>query len=120
MSFSFILSSNGNSNTSNFLTGDNNHNNNDAETAGSLALLFDGINDEESNGFDAFGGKDIFGNPDYSSLNESFFANAGNTETAGSIASTETAGSLACAGAGDCSAASASVGGDCGSFSSVC
>lgn len=50
-----------------------------------------------NSGFDAFGGKDIFGSINFSNLNESFFTSA--VETAGSIAnnSTETIGSIASA-----------------------
>lgn len=79
-------------------------------------------------GIDAFAGKDIFGTPDFSNMDESFFANAGEAETAGSVAygNTETAGSIACGAETAGSVASASVGGDCGSacsdggFSSMC
>lgn len=107
--------------------------NNENETAGSLGLLMS----NDSSGFDAFGGKDLFGNPDFSNMNESSFQ----VETAGSLAyanHAEAAGSLACADLGSIcgsnfstgdSGAGASAGGgspcgSCGggggSFSSVC
>ncbi len=79
-------------------------------------------------GFDAFGGKDIFGSIDFSNMNENLFADASQAETAGSIAfnSIETVGSIACtsvetAGSVACSSTgfdSGSCGGD--AFSSVC
>lgn len=83
-------------------------------------------------GFDAFGGKDFFGSPDLSNLNENFFAIATQTETVGSVAyntaetvgsvaysSAETVGSVAFAGVGaDAGASCSSDGG--GSFSSFC
>lgn len=92
-----------------------------------ISFLSDG-NDSDC-GFDAFGGKDLFGNPDFSNMDASMFtANASNIETVGSVASSsiETIGSMACASAETAgSVACASVGGDCGSsgvggFSSFC
>lgn len=98
-------------------------NNNDS---GNIGGLFSMVND--NCGLDAFGGKDFFGSPDLSNLNESFFANAAETvgsvacntvETVGSVAfnAAETVGSVACAGA-DAGSSCGSDGG--GSFSSFC
>jgi len=117
--FNFVLSSNNSGNssieTSNTLLSANN----DAETTGSIALLTGSGN--EVNGFDAFGGKDIFGSTNYSDMSAVYVANAGNAETAGS---------LACVGAGMASvsvfsdaggaSAGASVGGDCGGGGASC
>lgn len=130
--FSFVFSSNNSGNisieTANTLASADN-----AETAGSIAFMTSDYNDGV-NGFDAFGGKDIFGNPDCSSMNETYFANANARDA-------ETAGSLACVGnpissvsvftgsdGGAYAGAGASVGGDCGGgascggggFTSVC
>lgn len=83
-------------------------------------------------GSDAFGGKDIFGNPDFSNIDLSLFADASQVETIGSVAyapvetmgsaafvSTETIGSVACDISGDAGfSSSCSDGG--GSFSSFC
>lgn len=100
----------------------------------------------ENGGFDAFSGKDIFGTPDFSNIDNNLFntisseaetigsiAAASSVETIGSIAcvSAETIGSISDGGFSDAGAASscasASIGGDCGgcgggggSFSSVC
>lgn len=102
-------------------------NNNDTENASILSIL----NDDDNAGFDAFGGKDIFGTVDLSNLDENFFANDDtqaesasiaydSAETIGSVAfnSAETAGSMACAGADAGASCGASDGG--GSFSSFC
>lgn len=93
--------------------------------SGNVSLLSP-LNSNDA-GIDAFGGKDMFGTPDFSNPNAAFFADVPQTETTGSIAydsaetigsvafnSAETAGSVACAGAG------VSCGGDSGGFSSVC
>lgn len=95
--FSFILSSNNNSSASTETLLSNNTDTN-AETVGSVAsILFTPNNDDA--GFDAFGGKDVFGTPDLSDMDGDLFANASQTETVGSVAynSTETVGSVACA-----------------------
>lgn len=124
----FILSANNNQGGTSLETaGALANENNNIETAGSIALF---TSDKEDSGFDAFGGKDLFGNPDFSSLDAGFFANAESCLASANNQS-ETAGSLACADSssfsGDCGAASASAGSDCGggscgggSFSSVC
>lgn len=98
-------------------------NNNDFGNTSMLTVV------DSNNGLDAFGGKDFFGTPDFSNLNENFFASVPQTETAGSVAyntaetvgsvaysTAETVGSVACASVG------ASFSSDCGgsSFSSVC
>lgn len=116
MTFNFVLSSNTPNSSTGLLS-----NNNDAETAGSLAYAEGETSLLESNdgGFDAFGGKDLFGTPDFSNMNEASFSSEGSVaytaETAGSIAcAAETVGSVACAsiGGSDC-------GGGSSSFSSV-
>jgi len=98
-------------------------NKNDSENVGSILS-----NPNNDGGLDAFGGKDFFGNPDCSNMDENFFADA-SAETVGSLAcaSAETIGSLACNSAETIgSVACASVGSDAGascgggSFSSVC
>lgn len=113
-----LLSTNSDSETS--LLSNNSGNN-------SISTLFS----NDAPGFDtgSVGGKDIlFGNPDLSSTDASFFASAPQTETAGSVAynSAETVGSVACnsaetAGSVACGAASGD-GGGCGGggFSSFC
>ena len=125
-------------------------------TNGSISLL--SSNEEESNamgssiltnntednscGFDAFGGKDIFGNPDYSAFEGSFIAEGAPAETIGSVAraaetigsiaqAAETIGSVACGFSSDSSSTGFSgfsgggfsSGSSCGSasgFTSVC
>lgn len=85
---------------------------------------------DANSGIDGFAGKDIFGTADLSNLNESFFASAQDTDTAGSVAynsadtagsvafnSADTAGSVACA---DGAGASCGSGEGGGSFSSFC
>lgn len=74
-------------------------------------------------GFDFFGGYDIFGSPDFSDINGSFFASASQAETVGSVAfaSTETTGSVASAGMGfDAGGCACACGDGGGSFSSIC
>lgn len=122
--FNLTLSSNNSSNS--FFNTDSNFgldiSDNTIETASSILT-----NSDKDSGFDAFGGKDLFGEPDFSNMDANLFANADGTETAGSVASaetigsvafasTETAGSVACSDGG---AASAS-GSEGGSFSSFC
>lgn len=123
MALSFFLSTHSNNSTIDTASSLNGMNHG-TETAGSVSFLF-GNDTNEDGGMDAFGGKDLFGTPDLSNVNESFFANAGEAETVGSVAyGAETAGSVACANVGG--GASASVGADSGSsgggggFASVC
>lgn len=102
-------------------------NNNSGNDLSVLSIL----NDDSNSGFDAFGGKDIFGTIDLSNLNESFFACAAQTETIGSVAydSAETIGSVAfnsAETAGSVASVDAGAGAACGSsegsssFSSFC
>ncbi len=110
-SFTFFLSSNNTTpiESASLLSSDN-----DFEAQNTCSILtFD--NPENATGMDAFGGKDLFGNPDFSNMDSSFMANNAGAETVGSVAmnSAETVGSVACADFG----ASASIGGDCGGFS---
>lgn len=131
-SFNLTLTANSSSNLSNDSAFDADLSTNTADTANSI------LNMNSNNGecIDAFGGKDIFGTPDLSNMDEGLFSADAGAETAGSVASaetmgsvaynsSETAGSVACAdgGASAGAAASASSGdGGCGggSFSSVC
>lgn len=120
MALSFFLSTH-NSNSSIDTASSLNGMNHSTETAGSVASLFGGTG--EDCGMDAFGGKDLFGNPDLSSINGSFFANAGEAETVGSVAcGVETAGSVACANVGGGVSVGADSGASCGGggFTSVC
>ena len=110
MNFGFFLSLN-NLNSSNesysSLLSDNN-----SEASGLVFSSNQSIG-EESCASDAFAGKDMFGSPDFTNFNTSFFA-CESAETAGSIAcAAETAGSVACSFGSDC-------GSSCSSFSSVC
>lgn len=125
MDFGFRFFTNGSSsNSSTESIGLLGNANNDVETSGSLACLFD------AEGSDSFGGKDIFGTVDCSNMNESFFANASSdVETSGSLACVGSGidfGGVSCGGGDFGGAACASVGGDSGgscgggSFSSVC
>lgn len=126
----FTLSTNNSSTSllSNFDSDADFLSNNNTESTNSLLSI---LNDDENAGFDAFGGKDIFGTIDLSNMNESFFACATQTETVGSVAcdsaetigsvafnSAETAGSVACVDAGAGAACGSSEGS--GSFSSFC
>lgn len=126
MALSFFLSTHSNNSTIDTANSLNNFNSNNTETAGSVAVMFGSAINEDC-GMDAFGGKDLFGNPDLSNMDAGLFASAGNTdnsEAAGSIAyGAETAGSVACADGG--AGASVGAGADCGScggggFISVC
>lgn len=124
MALSFFLSTHSNNSSIDTANSLNNINNNNEETAGSVAMF--GSETKDDGGMDAFGGKDLFGTPDFSNIDSSLFANAGTgeTEAAGSIAyGVETAGSVACADGG--AGASVGAGADCGSsggggFSSFC
>lgn len=95
----------------------------DSESSNSGLIFSSYESDSEGScGFDAFGGKDMFGSPDFTNFNTSFFA-YDSVETAGSMASAETAGSIASAieTAGSVACSSGFDGGSsCGSFSSVC
>ena len=129
MEFGFFLSSN-NSSGSSVKTADSMNNSANNDEFGSLLFV---TGNKDDSGFDGFGGKDLFGNPDVATLEAAFLASGPQTETIGSMAaaSTETIGSLACAtgsdfsvGGGECVGASAgagaSVGGDCGSSGGGC
>lgn len=113
--FSFILTTG--SQSSGLLSNISSDNSSNNEVEATTSLLSAPNND---GAVDAFGGKDMFGTPDLSNANESFFANASNeAETAGSVAcATETVGSVACASTETAgSVACASVGGDSGAGS---
>lgn len=123
MALSFFLSTHSNNSSIETANSLNNSNHNNSETAGSAAAMFgNALNDDCA--MDAFGGKDLFGTPDFTNIDASLFADAstGETEAAGSVAyGVETAGSVACADGG----ASVGTGADCGSsdgggFSSFC
>jgi len=127
MNFTFgFLATNPSSNSSVETAGSLAYGNHDVETAGSLACLDNG------GGFDSFGSKDLFGNVDFSNMDNSFFANASSVETAGSLACADFGASAgfdfggASSGGDFGGGACASVGADCGSscgggsFSSVC
>lgn len=136
MDFSFRFSANASGNSSVETAGSlANAGGDTVETAGSLACLFNG------GGMDSFGSKDMFGSPDVSNMDSSFFASAPQVETAGSLACANFGASAGfdfanvsvssfgsdMGGGGDFGGACASVGGDAGgscggggSFSSVC
>lgn len=121
MALSFFLSTH-NSNSSIDTASSLNGMNHSTETTGSVSFFF-GNDASEDIGMDAFGGKDLFGNPDLSNINGSFFTDAGESETVGSVAcGVETAGSVACADIGGGASVGADSGASCGGggFTSVC
>lgn len=116
MQFGFFLSSN-NSGGSSVITAESMNNSANYEDTGCFLFV---TGDSEDCGFDGFGGKDLFGNPDVATLEASFLASGPQTETIGSMAaaSTETIGSLACATSG--SVFSSVGGGECAGASAGC
>lgn len=97
---------------------------NAAQENGAISLLSQQNGDS---GFDAFGGKDIFGSIDFSNMDNNLFtASAEGAETTGSVAynPAETTGSIACASGaettGSVACGSSDSGSSCSSFSSVC
>lgn len=121
MEFNFFLSSNKNNSveTSGLLASNENKG---VETVGSVASLLS-TGSQDGTCVDAFGGKDIFGNVDFTNVPSDFVASNSNVETAGSLACAD----FSALGSADFSSsstgtegscgASGSVGGDCGSSS---
>ena len=120
--FSFVLSNNSSSNG--LLSTCDSEIGLLSDNSNSIGSILTMVSNSDA-GFDAFGGKDIFGSFNISDYSDGFFASADSAEVAGSVAcfsaglsiaggTAETAGSVAYSG-GDCGSFSGG-----GAFSSVC